>query len=182
VNKDHVKSTSTSTEMAKSTSTAFHKRRGQMRRPLLRAEGMILRRTDEGELYALVQCDDREAFYRFPGGSVDFGETAAAAIMREMVEEFDLPVKVGSLAAIAETIVTYNNRHRHDCTLLHWCELGDQIEVKELRHNEHPDVKIAWRSVEQLRTRPVYPDGVLAFIESGAPGIVHLPVRRPSEG
>lgn len=150
-----------------------------MRKPLLRAEALIVRRTeDENGLQVLVQCDDRETFYRFPGGSVDFGETAASAIAREMMEEFDLPVNVGPLAVLAETIVSYGNRHRHDCTLLHWCELNGGEVIRELRHNEHPDVKIAWRTARQLRERPVYPDGILAFLESGASGIRHLVVRR----
>jgi 8-oxo-dGTP pyrophosphatase MutT (NUDIX family) len=148
-----------------------------MRKPLLRAEGIIVRRTVAG-FDVLVQCDDRESFYRFPGGSIDFGENAAAAISREMMEEFDLPVRVGALAAVAESIIAFGSRQRHDCTLLHWCEL-DEVEVsEELRHNDHPDVKLTWRSERQLRQRPVYPDGIFPFIESGEPGIVHLSVRR----
>jgi 8-oxo-dGTP diphosphatase len=48
-----------------------------LNRPLLRAEAIIIRKDG---LAVLVQCDLEESFYRFPGGSVEFGETAAEAI------------------------------------------------------------------------------------------------------
>lgn len=44
-----------------------------MKSPRLRAEVMIL---NEDHSKVLVQCDLSETFYRFPGGSIEFGETA----------------------------------------------------------------------------------------------------------
>jgi 8-oxo-dGTP diphosphatase len=99
-----------------------------MSKPSLRAEGIIC--TDDFSR-VLVQCDKEESFYRFPGGSIEFGETAAEAIIRELIEEFDLEVEVNTLALINESIVEYDGKKRHDCTLLHWCELkvdGPQIQ------------------------------------------------------
>ena len=49
-----------------------------MKSPRLRAEVMIL---NEDHSKVLVQCELSETFYRFPGGSIEFGEKAKA-IMR----------------------------------------------------------------------------------------------------
>lgn len=60
-----------------------------MRRPLLRVEAIIM---NEDYSKALVQCDDQETFYRFPGGSIEFGETAREAIIRELLEEYVISI------------------------------------------------------------------------------------------
>lgn len=49
-----------------------------MNRPLLRAEALII---NEENNKVLVQCDDKETFYRFPGGTIEFGESACEAIV-----------------------------------------------------------------------------------------------------
>lgn len=84
--------------------------------PLLRAEGIIV---NEDKTEILVQCDFDESFYRLPGGSIEFGETAGEAIKRELIEEFDLALNIGQLACISESIIQYDGKRRHDCTLIH---------------------------------------------------------------
>ncbi|BCG60801.1 hypothetical protein PUR_42260 [Paenibacillus sp. URB8-2] len=64
-----------------------------MPKPLQRAEGIIC---NHEFTRFLVQCDTDESFYRFPGGSIEFGETASEAIVRELLEGFDLTVSVGT--------------------------------------------------------------------------------------
>ncbi len=91
-----------------------------MKMPKLRAEVMIL---NENHSKVLVQCDLRETFYRFPGGSIEFGETAKEAIMRELMEEYDLKIDVQELAVVNEHIFEWNNEKGHHCTLIHWGEL-----------------------------------------------------------
>lgn len=49
-----------------------------MKRPVLRVE-VIIFNGDNSKV--LVQCDENESFYRFPGGSIEFGETVKEAIM-----------------------------------------------------------------------------------------------------
>ncbi|UVI33090.1 NUDIX domain-containing protein [Paenibacillus spongiae] len=144
-----------------------------MGKPLLRAEGIIV---DDRNMKVLVQCDAEESFYRFPGGAVEFRETAAHAIIRELMEEFDLPVEVGRLAVVNESIVEYDGIQRHDCTLLHWCSLIDEWEDTDaIWHSEHPDIKLVWRTFEQLESRPVYPEGIVDTISKVRPNTIdHL--------
>ena len=78
-----------------------------MKSPRLRTEVMIL---NEDHSKVLVQCDENELFYRFPGGSIELGETAQEAIMRELMEEYDLKVDVQELAIVSEHIFEWNNK------------------------------------------------------------------------
>jgi ADP-ribose pyrophosphatase YjhB (NUDIX family) len=89
-----------------------------MNKPLLRAEGII---SNKDKTKFLVQCDLEETFYRLPGGSIEFDARASDAIIRELIEEFDLKVRVDNLVCVNENIIEYEGKKRHDCTLIHWC-------------------------------------------------------------
>lgn len=58
----------------------WNERSDKMKIPKLRAEVMIV---NDEHSKVLVQCDENESFYRFPGGSIEFGETSKEAIIRE---------------------------------------------------------------------------------------------------
>ena len=80
-----------------------------MKSPRLRAEAMIL---NEDHSKVLVQCDENESFYRFPGGSIEFAETAKETITRELLEEYNLKVFVQELAVVNENIFEWKNEKR----------------------------------------------------------------------
>lgn len=146
-----------------------------MSRPLLRAEAIIIRNDGKS---VLVQCDNEETFYRFPGGGVEFGETAAEAIKRELIEEFDLQSEIGSLACLNESIVEYDGKKRHDCTILHWGSIDDTLIQDSLNHNEREGIKLTWRTFEQLKQKPLYPEGILNFLIEKMEPISHLVIRK----
>jgi ADP-ribose pyrophosphatase YjhB (NUDIX family) len=97
-----------------------------MNKPLLRAEGII---SNKDKTKFLVQCDLEETFYRLPGGSIEFGERASDAIIRELIEEFDLKVRVDNLVCVNENVIEYEGKKRHDCTLIHWYSVNKQINI-----------------------------------------------------
>ncbi len=141
-----------------------------LNRPLLRAEGIILHNSR-----VLVQSDDEESFYRFPGGSIDFGETASKALKREFIEEFDLEVKVTYLAVINESIVEYDGKKRHFCTLIHRCSLIEDeiINFESIRHKELENIKLSWKTISQLEEKPLYPKGILDILKDDLKDVVH---------
>ncbi len=145
-------------------------------RPSLRAEAIIL---DKGKKRVLVQCDRNESFYRLPGGSVEFGETAADAIMRELVEEYNLSATIGKLATICESIVEVSGERFHQCTLIHWSTIPDAD--KAYIHNENRNVKLVWRTIEQLQQTATYPEGIVEMITSETTHISHLVVKKQYE-
>lgn len=144
-------------------------------RPLLRAEAII-----KNGNQVLVQCDNEESFYRLPGGSIEFGETAADAIEREFIEEFDLRVEIGGLGYVSEGIIECDGIKRHDCTLLHWCSIYAQI-GNYMQHKEHPEIKLTWRTHEQLKQKPLYPEGILNSLFEHDNSIIHLVVKDSKE-
>jgi 8-oxo-dGTP diphosphatase len=146
-----------------------------LKRPLLRAEAIIIRKDG---LAVLVQCDKEESFYRFPGGSIEFGETAVEAINRELIEEFDLQSDIGSLACLNESIVEYDGKKRHDCTILHWGSINDAQIQETLIHNEREEIKLAWRTFEQLKQKQLFPEGILDFLLDRVETVSHLVIRK----
>lgn len=66
----------------------------------------------DGELVLLHRAAD-DPFWALPGGRVDVGETAEAAVRREMLEELGTVVKVERLLTVAENIFSYRGRPHH---------------------------------------------------------------------
>lgn len=144
-----------------------------MRKPRLTALAVIHRQTDDRREF-LVQCADKEAFYRFPGGEIEFGETAAETILREMREEYELDVAVGGLWMVNENFFAYREKTAHGVNLLHLCSLVDDTPFRELRHKEHDDIKLVWRSQADFDRIPLYPQGIEAHLNTSVKQVLHL--------
>lgn len=143
--------------------------------PLLRAEGII---SNRDKTKFLVQCDLEETFYRLPGGSIEFGEKASNSFMRDLIEEYDLHISVGELICVNESIVEYSGKKRHDCTLIHWCLVKNEEFDYALIHKELQDVKLIWCTIDQLKIKPPYPEGILDLIVSMKNSISHLVIEK----
>ncbi|MED0826877.1 NUDIX domain-containing protein [Bacillus pacificus] len=141
-----------------------------MKRPVLRVE-VIIFNGDNSKV--LVQCDENESFYRFPGGSIEFGETAKEAIMRELMEEYDLKIDVQELAVVNEQIFEWNNEKGHYCTLIHRGIVRERV-INEIRHKEYKDIILIWKSINELKERPTYPKGIVSYLEENNRNIVHF--------
>jgi 8-oxo-dGTP diphosphatase len=134
----------------------------------------VISRERQHDHQFLVQCADDEAFYRFPGGAIEFGETAADAIRREMREEYELAVTVGPLWIVSENIFVDRDQSGHAISLIHTGDLNQAIVTDEMRHREHSDVKLVWRSSAAWITKPVYPAGIEAYLQATTGPIIHL--------
>ncbi|KAA0797954.1 NUDIX domain-containing protein [Bacillus sp. JAS102] len=141
-----------------------------MKMPKLRAEAMIVNK-DHSKV--LVQCDLSETFYRFPGGSIEFGEPAKEAIIRELMEEYDLKIDVQELAVVNEHIFEWNNEKGHHCTLIHLGTVQEMV-TNEIRHKEHENIILIWKSIEELKEKPTYPEGIVSYLEENNHNIVHF--------
>ncbi|MDO5296361.1 MAG: NUDIX hydrolase [bacterium] len=91
----------------------------------IRAAALIRR----GNSVLMIEHGKNERrYWLLPGGGVEFGETVAGALEREMLEETNLQVKVGDLAFTSETIDPRGQRH-----VLHmvfWSEIvGGELHV-----------------------------------------------------
>lgn len=148
----------------------WNKRSDKMKIPKLRAEVLIV---NEDRSKVIVQCDLSETFYRFPGGSIEFGETAKEAIMRELMEEYDLKIDIQELAVVNEHIFEWNNEKGHHCTLIHRGTVQERI-TNEIRHKEYEDIILIWKSINELKEKPTYPEGIINYLEEDNRNIVHF--------
>ena len=78
--------------------------------------------------------------WEFPGGKIESGETPQAAIKREIMEELDTEIKVGTLIDTIE----YDYPEFHLSMDCFWCEITNG----DLVLKEHEDAR--WLTCKQL--------------------------------
>jgi 8-oxo-dGTP diphosphatase len=57
------------------------------------------------------EAKNERGCWEFPGGSVEFGERMAAALQREMREEYGIEIEVGELLDVVDHILPDENQH-----------------------------------------------------------------------
>jgi 8-oxo-dGTP diphosphatase len=69
---------------------------------------------DQGKLFLSKRgplSKNERGLWEFPGGSVEFGETLANALKREMLEEYGIQIEVGELLDIVDHILPEEKQH-----------------------------------------------------------------------
>lgn len=69
---------------------------------------------DAGQLFLAKrgnEAKNERGSWEFPGGSVEFGETLAQALIREMREEYGIEIEVGALLDVADHILPDEGQH-----------------------------------------------------------------------
>jgi ADP-ribose pyrophosphatase YjhB (NUDIX family) len=120
-----------------------------------------------------------DSFWSLPGGHVEWGETAASALQREIAEETGLEVATGSLLWVVENFFTYNGARHHEIGLyfcLHlpekaldpaWTMLGEELEEPMVGHPFHLEFRWFPRQEPLLAALPLLP----AFLPAALAGL-----------
>ncbi|XVU28004.1 NUDIX hydrolase [Actinoplanes sp. CA-054009] len=111
-----------------------------------------------------------QTFYRPLGGGIDFGETAEAAVRRELREELGAELTDVRRLGVLENIFHGFGRDGHEIAFIFDCRLADQTIYERDLVGEILDdagTKVMWRSLNSFDAdSPLYPVG-LADLLSG---------------
>jgi 8-oxo-dGTP pyrophosphatase MutT (NUDIX family) len=116
----------------------------------------------------------RQIFYRPLGGGIEFGETSAAAIMREVREEISGDVIDLRYVGTLENIFVYNGEPGHEIVQVYEGRFANRAlyAATELSGAESDGTpfRAVWKSLASFGpTCPLYPDGLLEIL-------AHIPI------
>jgi 8-oxo-dGTP pyrophosphatase MutT (NUDIX family) len=102
-------------------------------------------------------------------GGIEFGETGADAIRRELEEEIGATATRVDYLGLLEDIYDWNGRKRHELYLVYAVDLAERVmyETEEIEVDEGDgDVyRARWRSLSEFRgSARLVPDGLLDLI------------------
>lgn len=119
----------------------------------------------EGKI--LLHRAENEAFWSLPGGRIESGETTAAALKREMLEELQTEVQPGKLLYVVENFFTYDGNAYHEIGLYLQMQLPPDspllttktFDGVELYFNNLPAFRLIfeWIPLADLATKVIKP-------------------------
>jgi 8-oxo-dGTP pyrophosphatase MutT (NUDIX family) len=148
----------------------------------LRAAAIVLNGTQ-----VLLHQLDGDSFWCFPGGRVNGGELASAAVVRELQEELAEPVTCAELVWLVENFFTYRGVSHHEVGMYFRVQLAPQSPLLAapgpyFGTEGHARLTFAWfeRSrLSELEIRPSFIAAALAQHELGFRHIVHRDENAP---
>lgn len=102
-------------------------------------------------------------FYRPLGGGVEFGETSAEALKREIKEELNTEIKNLKLIKVLENIFTYEGEMGHEIVFLYQADFKDQkmYDKESMPIIDSKEDRVAsWVEINELNKSNFYPDGI----------------------
>ena len=113
----------------------------------------------------------KQIFYRPLGGGIEFGETGAETIRREMMEEMNVEVTNLKYLGTLENIFVFNGKTGHEIVQVYDGRLVDpgmyeQAEMSALETDGN-QMCVLWKRLDEFNSEsPLYPDGLLEMLHS----------------
>ena len=135
--------------------------------------------------HVLVHKATHETFWSLPGGRVEFGETAAETIEREIAEELGCAAKIGPLRFLVENFFNYNDNPCHEIGWYYEAELASEFPFLTdaicHRHAEEDyDLEFRWVrcDAEAFGVYRLLPPMLPAQLCDPSPGFRHIVERQ----
>ncbi|WP_433301115.1 NUDIX hydrolase [Actinoplanes sp. CA-030573] len=133
----------------------------------------VPRRGDDLLVFEYYDPTKDQTFYRPLGGGIEFGETAATAVARELREELGAELADIERLGVLENIFHGMGRDGHEIAFIFGCRLTDSSFYERDVVGEVLDdagTKVLWRPLSGFGAgSPLYPDG-LADLLRGVTG------------
>jgi 8-oxo-dGTP pyrophosphatase MutT (NUDIX family) len=146
----------------------------------MRAVGIIRR-----DGHVLLHKATHEAFWALPGGRVEFGETGAEALKREIAEELGCASTISPLRYLVENFFDYEGRSCHEIGWYYDVELDSPFSfiTDDICHSAAEggyDLEFRWVSCdpEAFRRFPVLPPMLPAQLMDPSPAFRHIVERQ----
>lgn len=110
----------------------------------------------------------KHGYLYLPGGHVEFGESAAAALQREFLEECAMPVRVGNLALVSEGAFPTRKREHHEINLVFHVERSGGG-AKPIQSREE-GIAFEWMELAAVADTDIRPLAAKAWLASGGAG------------
>lgn len=94
-------------------------------------------------------------FYRPFGGGLEFGERAASAVRREILEELGAEISTPELLAVMEDVHDLGEGQKHNLIFLFRAQLLDEalLRVPEFRMmDNHAEFRAVWQPITHLHS------------------------------
>ncbi|MCB2250885.1 NUDIX domain-containing protein [Pseudomonas chlororaphis] len=139
--------------------------------PTIRAKSVCVFRQGEQLLLAEGFDPGKNEHYLMPvGGGIDFGETAANAARREVLEEIGAEIQDIELLGVLENLFVFDGTPGHEIVFIHEARLVDPrlyaaAELEGVETSGHR-FKVRWISLQRIREQRLnlYPQGLLDLL------------------
>jgi ADP-ribose pyrophosphatase YjhB (NUDIX family) len=141
----------------------------------IRVKAMAYLPNTAGTHHAVLKGSDPsngETFHRLLGGSVELGERAEEAVVREIAEELHATLLEPRLLGVLENVFTYDGELGHEVVFVYAGRLAEG-DVVPLEGGWYDDVGapmwVEWRRCDTSdeEASPLYPDGVGELLPLG---------------
>lgn len=128
-----------------------------------------------GRLFVFKGCDPAtgETYYRPLGGGVEFGESGADCVVRELREEIGAELEAVDYLGTIENLFTYDSQMGHEIVLVYRARFDDPQRYQPgpvAVHEECEVLTAHWVPLEDFESGAarLVPDGLLELLEPGS--------------